>query len=184
MIGEAERELELGFDAREKWALEEVYERYSRTFFAAALSVLKNPEDAQDCVHEVLLRLWQRPHAFSPERGSLKAFIAVCIRNEALSRLRRARRAPEIEQRYASYFEEEVFEVPDHVERNRLMVAIRSLPEPQRKALLMSFFQHKTHREIAAELGEPMGTIKSRLSAAMRRLHTLVAEDQFKGQAT
>lgn len=169
-------DLEQGFVAREKWAMEALYVRHAKTFYTAAFSVLESGEDAQDCVHDVLLRIWGRPNTFAPGKGSLKAFVAVSIRNEAVSRLRLQNRAPELHRRLAVRIEEEFFEPADHVERDRLQRAIRMLPIAQRRALVMSYFQHLTHREISEKLGEPLGTIKSRISTALRRLHDTLAE--------
>ena len=173
-----DEDLEQAYLAHEQWALEALYVRHAKTFYAAAFSVLKSTEDAQDCVHDVLLRLWQRESSYSPGRGTLKAFISVCIRNDALSRLRSKRRVPELEKKLAGLTEEQYFEPFDHVEHNRLVQALRTLPQAQRQAVVMSYFQHLTHKEIAARLDEPIGTIKSRLSSAVQRLRGLLAESQ------
>ena len=176
VIEPGDRDLERGFLAHERWAFEAFYARYSKTFYAAAYGVLKSEQEAQDCVHDVLLRLWRKPSAFVPGKGSLKAFTAVCIRNDAVSRLRISHRAPELVRRLSSAAREEDFEPVDFVERERLTQAIRALPPAQRRAIVMAYFQHFTHREIAAALNEPIGTIKSRLSAALHRLHAALSE--------
>ncbi|HZT13665.1 MAG TPA: sigma-70 family RNA polymerase sigma factor [Candidatus Baltobacteraceae bacterium] len=170
MHADPDRDLERAFIEREQWALEALYVRHARTFYAAALGVLQDPDEAQDCVQEVLLRLLQRPHAFSQGRGSLKAFVTVCIRNEAIGRYRAARRRPQLEDRLAKYVEDETFEPFDHLEHARLVGALKTLPEPQRRVTILAYYHHMTHREIAQAIGEPIGTVKSRLFHALRRL--------------
>lgn len=162
--------IEQGFVAREQWALEALYVQHGSTFYSAAFSVLRNAEEAQDCVHDVLLRLWRRPNTYAPGKGSLKAFVAVCVRNEAVSRVRLRGREPELQRRLAAQTGPENFEPFDHVEHNRLVQALGILPPPQRQVVILSYFQHRTLREIAEQTGDPIGTIKSRLSSALQRL--------------
>ncbi len=167
-------DLEIAFAAREPWALEALYVEHARTFYTAAFAVLRNGEDAQDCVHDVLLRIWHNTSAFTPGKGALKAFVAVCIRNEAVSRVRLRGRGSELERRIVRRAAEQPLQDPfssvDPIERNRLQQAIAELSEPQRSVIVLSYFNCLTHREIAERLGEPIGTIKSRLSAALHRL--------------
>jgi RNA polymerase sigma-70 factor, ECF subfamily len=171
--------VEQGFIARERWALEAFYVQHSKTFYSAAYSVLRDAEEAQDCVHDVLLRLWNRPNTFASGKGSLKAFVAVCIRNEAVSRLRLRNREPELQRRLAARIEHEEFEPFDFVEHNRLVRAIDALPQAQRRTIIMSYFRYLTHREIAEQLGEPIGTIKSRLSTALHRLRDALSRNSI-----
>lgn len=156
----------------------ELYERYRRLFFSAAFAILHEREEAEDCVQDVLLRLWERRERYGFAERAFVAFAVVSIRNAALDRLRRKRRQPELERRLASAGEAfEEFDVSDHVEHERLMAAIRNLPAAQRRPLVLAYYAHKTHAEIAAELNVPVGTVKSRLSLAVRRLAKLLHVD-------
>lgn len=69
------------------------------------------------------------------------------------------------------------FEIPDHVELARLKAALATLPAEQRAALDLAFFRNRTHVQIAQELNVPLGTIKSRLSLAIRKLHATLASE-------
>jgi RNA polymerase sigma-70 factor (ECF subfamily) len=166
---DGEPELARAFVAREAWAHEAAYRLHGRVLYAAALGVLRDPQDAQDCVHDVLLRLWRNSSAFRSERGSLRAFLAVCVRNEALSRLRKSHNRDRIERslRVPDTFDDVASGVAQEESIGR---ALAALTESQRQTVLLSYFGHLTHEEIAGELGEPVGTVKSRLSAALRRL--------------
>jgi RNA polymerase sigma-70 factor (ECF subfamily) len=166
------------FLERKPDALEAVYARYGDLLYASAARVLRVRADAEDCVHDALLRVWQRPDSFRKERGSLRAFLIVCIRNEALTRMRSAARHFAIEGTVRD--EPEEIEIPDHVELARLNGAVKALPAEQRQALELAFFRNRTHVQIAEDLGIPLGTVKSRLSLAIRKLHTRLAPEGMR----
>jgi RNA polymerase sigma-70 factor, ECF subfamily len=166
------------FARREKWAFDEVYRRYGGLLFTVALNVLHNSEDAEDCVHDVLVRVWKNPHAFAAQRGSVRSFLVVCVRNDAISRRRSAARRANLAERISHEDEpaEEV-QIEDFIEQRRIRDALSQLPEEQRRAVLLAFFGGKTHVEIAKELNQPLGTVKSRISLGLRKLGaTLGAE--------
>ena len=85
-------DLEAAFAAHKNWAFGEAYRQYASLLYSAAYNVLGNADDAKDCVADAFARLWRSPHAYSPERGNLRSFLVVCVRNEAISRLRRQAR--------------------------------------------------------------------------------------------
>jgi RNA polymerase sigma-70 factor (ECF subfamily) len=156
--------------------LEAAYAAHGTALFSVARHILRNEDDAQDCVHDVLLRLWRNPSVYRSERGSLRAYLMVCIRNEALTRLRNDARHRKIELRTVSSDSETYeFEIGDVVERDRLRAALAALPSEQRAALALAYAGQLSHREIAERLGQPLGTIKSRLALGLRRLKTILA---------
>jgi RNA polymerase sigma-70 factor (ECF subfamily) len=167
-----EKALAQGFARREGWAFDEAYRRYGSLLFSVALNVLHSAEDAEDCVHDVLVRVWKNPQAFAVDRGSVRAFLAVCVRNDAISRQRSAARRVRLNERITREEENAVeeMEIADFVEHRRVHDAIAQLPEEQRKAVLLAFFGGKTHVEIAKELHQPLGTVKSRISMALRKI--------------
>jgi RNA polymerase sigma-70 factor, ECF subfamily len=168
--------LEHAFAQRQSWAYEAAYRRFGARMYTAALRVLGDAGNAQDCVHEVLLHLWKRGDAYAVERGSLEAFLVVCARNSALGRRRRGAKIRNVELSPAN-------DVPvsdpetDPVERERVARAVAALTPVQAKTIELAYDRGLTHAEIAAVLDEPLGTVKSRLSAALRTLRrTLVPE--------
>jgi len=168
----ADRELVPDFVARRPGALDRAYRAYGTLLYSVARHVLGSDDDAQDCVHDALLRVWQRPAAFRPERGNLRTFLSVCVRNEAIGRKRSAARHFTTLQRVAgseSDFQYE-FEIEDHAERARLRAALETLPVEQRQALELAYWRHLSHGQIAEALGVPLGTIKSRLALGLRKL--------------
>ncbi len=168
----ADAELVAAFVARKHDALDRAYRAYGRVLYSVARHILVSDADAQDCVHDALLRIWQRPETFRPERGSLRAFLSVCVRNEAIGRKRSAARHFTIEQRLAQnegslQYE---FDLDDHAELARLREALGTLPPEQRRALELAYWQHLSHGQISEPLGVPLGTIKSRLALGLRKL--------------
>jgi RNA polymerase sigma-70 factor (ECF subfamily) len=166
-----ERALALAFARRENWAFDEAYRRYGSLLFSVALNVLHSAEDAEDCVHDVLVRVWKNPKAFAVDRGSVRAFLVVCVRNEAISRQRSAARRTRLSEQITHAQDTiEELQIEDFVEQRRIREAIAQLPEDQRTAVFLAFFGGKTHVEIAKELDQPLGTVKSRISLGLRKI--------------
>lgn len=165
-----EAELDRAFAAHEREAFDRAYERYGRLLYAAAHNVLHVREEAEDCVHDALARVWKNPDAYRTQRGSVRNFLAICVRNEAISRMRKAATRSGAERRAAPQERSEDPEPPDFVERERLRHAIAMLPDDQRQALYLAYYQGKTHVQIARQLGAPLGTVKGRLALAVRKL--------------
>lgn len=172
---EGDEALAAGFAAHEAWAFGEAYRRYGTLLYSAAYNVLRNADEAQDCVADAVAKLWRSPVAYSASRGNLRSFLVVCIRNEAISRRRRQARALRLEERLAAMpVEHEQLRVPDPIERDRVRSALLALSPDQRTALELAYYKGKTHSEIAAELQEPLGTIKSRIKHGLRKLGSLL----------
>lgn len=171
-----ESAVEEGFVAHEAWAFEAVYKTYRRLLYGAAYGVLHDASDAEDCVHDVLVRLWQRGHAYTRSRGSLHAFLTVCIRNEALSRRRQSVNRARIAREKLSDDVSEAAADDSVLERMRIADVLQALTEPQREAIRMAYYDGMTHEQIAARLGAPVGTIKSRLSNALRVLRKILSQ--------
>lgn len=159
------------FLAGTRGGLESVYAAYGRPLYSVARNVLGNDDDAQDCVHDAMLRIWQRSGSYRPERGSLRSYLLVSVRNEALTRKRNAARHLHIEERAArgEALEYEL-DVNDPIERARLRRALAALPEEQKIALELAYFGQLTHVQVAERLGVPLGTIKSRIALALCKL--------------
>jgi RNA polymerase sigma-70 factor (ECF subfamily) len=168
-------ELAASFVARRPEALEDAYRAYAPALYSVARHVLGSDADAQDCVHDALMRVWNRPGAYRPERGSLRTFLSVCVRNEAIGRKREAARHFHIERRLVATERDEPyeFEVDDFVERGRLREALATLSDEQRQALELAYFGYLSHTQIAEKLGVPLGTIKSRLALGLRKLQAV-----------
>ncbi|MBV8529947.1 MAG: sigma-70 family RNA polymerase sigma factor [Candidatus Eremiobacteraeota bacterium] len=166
-----DEDLAIAFAAHERSAFGEAYRRHAALLYSAAYNVLGNVEEAQDSVADAIAKLWRSPHAYSPARGNLRSFLVVCVRNNAISRRRRQARRMRSEERLAAISpDREEFAVDDPIDRDRVRRAMGALPAEQRVALELAYYGGKTHTEIATELQEPLGTIKSRIKLGLRKL--------------
>lgn len=156
-------------------ALEQLYERHSRAVFSLSLKLLAEREAAEEIVQETFLKLWQRPDAYSPDRGRLIAWLLGVAHHRAVDRLRRRK----LEQRYGASQQalepivsdrDPVDDVLNALSSEAVARALRELPTAQRIAVELAYLRGLTQVEIAATLNEPLGTIKTRLRLAMQKL--------------
>jgi RNA polymerase sigma-70 factor (ECF subfamily) len=153
--------------AGDEQAMADLYDRYSAIVYGVALRVLGDTTAAEDVLQEVFLQLWRRPQAFKAERGSLAPWLAVIARNRAIDVLRRRPLEDDIDELPISTG----VSLEDAAGRRLVVEKVRNvmtgLPQEQRLALEMAFFEGMTHTEIAAKTGEPLGTVKTRIRAAL-----------------
>jgi len=168
--------IEAAFVAREPWAFHAAYDSYRRRLYGAAYSVLQDRADAEDCVHDVLVRVWRSVHAYSRTRGSLHAFLVVCVRNEALSRRRREQNRRRIEHAQLRVAEGVQSEDDPAAQRVDVQRALDRLSVAQRQTIALAYFEGLTHEEIAQRLQQPLGTVKSRIANALRALRAILQE--------
>jgi RNA polymerase sigma-70 factor (ECF subfamily) len=117
-------------------------------------------------VHDTLVRVWAREGAYRVERGSLRAFLVVCVRNDAIGRLRSAMRQVARERTLAPSATTEI----DVAERIAVRNALGVLPREQREVIELAYWGDLSQAEIAIRLGVPLGTIKSRAALGLRKL--------------
>ncbi len=151
------------------------YRAYASRLRSVAFHVLRDHEAAEDAVHGALMRVWSSG-AYRPERGPLLPFLIACVRRESLDQIRGARRRQARELRMAP---DPIVPDPttaiDPFEARRVRAALDALPESQRDVVLQAYYGQQTLAEIAQATGVPLGTVKSRLSQALRRLRTTLS---------
>jgi RNA polymerase sigma-70 factor, ECF subfamily len=156
-------------------AFEQAYRAHADRLRAVAFQVLHDREAAQDAVHGALTRIWSAG-SYRPERGDLLPFLIACVRREAIDVARGASRRHARELRVVpDAVAPDEFATIDPVESRRVRRALDALPAPQREIILRAYYAQRTLAEIATESGVPLGTVKSRLSAALRRLHAALS---------
>ncbi len=162
-------------------ALEEVYRRYSSNMLKAAAR-LRGSHDADDIVQEVFLRLWDRPARFDPARGPLRGYLVMQTRSRAIDAIRAdaARRSREdrepVEPRPASRSAEET--ALERAEARVTWTLLDRLSDAERDVIALAYFGSRTYREVAVILGEPEGTVKSRIRSGLRRLREVAIATQ------
>lgn len=147
-----------------------LFDRYSKIVYSVALRVLRDSAAAEDVLQEIFMQVWRNPNSFGDTRGSLGGWLAVVARNRSIDALRRRRPTDQIEEVALP----SKCNLADEAERNfmadRARAAILQLPNEQRKALEMAFFDGLTHTEIAEVTGDPLGTVKTRIRSALLTL--------------
>jgi len=168
--------LVLRLRAGDESAMEQLYDRYSGIVYSVALRVLNDTGAAEDVLQEVFLQLWRNPGVFDSGRGSLGAWLAVIARNRAIDAVRKRKPETEVENVILSVDCDLESETGRKVSNEKARTALANIPAEQRKALEMAFFQGLTHMEIAAKTGEPLGTIKTRIRAALIALRKAMTQ--------
>ena len=157
-------------------ALEALYERYGRPAYSLARRILTEETLAQDVVQEVFLSLWRDARRFDAGRGTVATYLLsmthhravdVVRREENLRRWRTSDEGLELEPDPKARVEDEV-EASER--RAEVRAALAELPAAQREALLLAYFGGYTQREVAALVGVPLGTVKTRMAAGMRKM--------------
>jgi RNA polymerase sigma-70 factor, ECF subfamily len=151
-------------------ALGELFDRYAGLVNGIALRILREPADAEDVVQEVFVQAWRQADRYDRSRGTPEAWICTLARTRALDRLRRrtSRREEPSETAPATTA------APPQVESLAVRKALEALTLNQRKALELAYYEGLTQSEIAERLGEPLGTIKTRIRTAMIRLREVL----------
>jgi RNA polymerase sigma-70 factor (ECF subfamily) len=167
-------------------ALAEAYRRHGAAAFGLALRIVADRRLAEDVVQEVFLRLWNEPEKFDAARGSLRSYLLAQThgRSVDLVRAESARKAREQREARRSVdagydLEREVYELTlaEHVRS-----ALAGLSDGERDAIELAYFGGHTYREVAVLLGQPEGTVKSRIRAGLGRLReALVASTGTQG---
>lgn len=155
---------------RDERALATLYDRYAGAALALAARILGDRAEGEDAVQEVLLKVWQRAAEYDTGRGSVAAWLMSSVRNAAIDRFRRRdalRRATEAAAAQPRSGTDER-EFPEDLKR--VSAAVGQLPPDQRRAIELAYFEGLTQTEIAAKLGEPLGTVKTRMRLGMQKL--------------
>ncbi|HLX31638.1 MAG TPA: sigma-70 family RNA polymerase sigma factor [Gaiellaceae bacterium] len=162
----------------EESALAELYDRFGRTAYGLALRIVRDPALAEDTVQEAFLTLWRTAARFVPERGKASTWILTLVHRRAVDVVRREeRRRTESLERAAEPAVEGVDEDAWlRLQRERVQSALRSLPDTQREALELAYYGGFSQSELAERLGQPLGTIKSRMFTGLSRLRELLGE--------
>jgi RNA polymerase sigma-70 factor (ECF subfamily) len=157
-------------------ALEALYGRYGRPCYGLARRILTDEQLAQDVVQEVFLTVWRDSSRFDPSRGGFSSWLLSMTHHKAVDsvrreeNLRKRRTTADVLEFTESDQRSPEDEVWSMLRRDRVRSALEELPDLQREALVLSYFGGYTQREIAQLTKTPLGTVKTRMLAGMRRL--------------
>jgi RNA polymerase sigma-70 factor (ECF subfamily) len=166
-------------------ALAEAYRRHGGAVFGLARRVLQNSTEAEDVTQEVFLRLWNQPDRFDPDRGSLRSFLLAQAHGRAVDAVRSSSSRRARESRDAMRTAEAEYdmqhEVWDLAVADQVAHAMGELPDEERRAIELAYFDGRTYREVAQLLDQPEGTVKSRIRNGMRRMRAVLADAGIRG---
>jgi RNA polymerase sigma-70 factor (ECF subfamily) len=168
---------------REDGALERIYKRYESLLRTVILGVIRDESDVDDVLTDVLLQVWERGDRYNPNEKGLRGLLVTLARRRAFDRLRRKaayRRATEsLKQDAENPLICETVTMSDRVETHDLSKllhrVIQDLPEAQQEVIDLAFFKGMSQREIAAKRQISLGTVKTRLNLAQRKLHNYLS---------
>jgi RNA polymerase sigma factor (sigma-70 family) len=166
----------------EQSALAELYDRYGRPAYGLALRVLRDESLAEDAVQDAFLTVWNSAQRFVPERGTASTWILTLVHRRAVDVVRREqrRRADSLDAAQEPAAGEVDEEAWLRLQRERVQAALRRLPDPQREALELAYYGGFTQSELADRLGQPIGTIKSRMFNGLARLRELLGDGELE----
>ena len=166
---------------RDRAAFRELFDYFAPRIKSFLMRQGLDAQAAEDVVQEAMVRVWQKAHQFDPSKARASTWMFTIARNLRVDFLRKSNR-PEPNA-------DDPALVPDAQpggfdltaqaqDADRLRAALGDLPDEQRVVLELSFFEEKPHPEIAEHLGVPLGTVKSRIRLALKRVRSELGEDQ------
>jgi RNA polymerase sigma-70 factor (ECF subfamily) len=164
-------------------SLARLYDECAASLLGLALRMMRNKADAEEIILDVFDQVWRTAHTFDEARGSVWRWLTLIVRSRALDRLRTAASKRDRDKLALAEDWDVVSNdpLPDSTtifneERTLIRSALQRLPGEQRHAIELAFFSGLTHVEIASQLGVPLGTIKTRIRAAMDKLRISLAQ--------
>jgi RNA polymerase sigma-70 factor (ECF subfamily) len=179
----SDEELVRAVAAGDAQAFGALYDRYERPAYGLAFRITRSRGAAEDVVQEVFLGLWRGAGGYDAQRGAVRPWLLARVRHRSIDSLRRNARHlrdveldPIVESRLHApeRTDDEVLRVD---EARRIRRFLSSLSPTQQEVIELAFFRGLTHVEIAAALGAPLGTVKSRSRLALQRLHTAMTSE-------
>jgi RNA polymerase sigma-70 factor, ECF subfamily len=160
-------------------ALAHLYDNYRVILFGLLFRILNSREEAEDVLQEVFLQVWRRAKDFDETRGKPFTWLVTLARSRAIDRLRSLNARDRVAQASVREASEEVsdaaFDTFRSEQRALVTSALSQLPEEQKRPLVLAYFDGLTQSEIAANLGAPLGTVKTRMRAGMMKLREVLA---------
>ncbi len=163
----------------EAQALGQLYDRYAPAMLGLAQRITTKRDAAEDLVHEVFLEAWETASSYDESRGSVRAWLLMRTRSRCIDFRRAAhqsRTMPVAEQFWAEHFNSDGSDMVDAPDHAMIRNELTNLPQDQRDALLLGYFEGLSSTEIAARMGSPVGTVKTRVAAALGKLRGALTE--------
>lgn len=161
-------------------ALADLYERYRIILYSLILRILHDREEAEDVLQETFIQVWRRAADFDEARGRAFTWLVTIARSRALDRLRSLGSRQRVATEAAAVTPTESSDAADEAlgteQGSIVRRALAELPEDQKRALYLAYFEGLTQSEIATRLGNPLGTVKTRMRTGMIKLREVLRE--------
>ena len=169
----------------EKEALEALYGRYSSSVFSLAMYMLKQEALAEEVTQDIFLNIWLKASSYKSDRGAPRAWIMSVAHHKIVDVIRSRRRTltvtdPSLYETLDLIPSSEIpvdEQVVRNLERERILKALSTLPEPQRQVIMLAYFGGYSQSEMAEMLQQPLGTVKTRVRLAMQKLRGVLERD-------
>lgn len=160
------------------WAMESLYQRYSRILYSLAYRLVADHQVAEDLLQDAFLAIWRRSTSYSPQTGAARSWLISILHHRAIDHLRRVRRRSTLQEAPLEELElDETTAFPDvwedvwrSVKSSQVRAALMKIPAEQRLVIELAYFQGWTHTEIAEGVQIPLGTVKARLRLGLIHL--------------
>lgn len=181
--GQGEKALVTAMGRRDPSAIDALYLEYSDTVLAYLLRTLGDRGAAEDVRQQVFAELWQRAGEYDPARAGLLTWVLMITRSRAIDQLRRRSRQPEPQPpaQVAVLADARAERAPADdrvIERWRIAHLLSRIPAEEAELLRKRFYEERSQREIAAETGIPLGTVKMRMVQALERLREMIEQEE------
>ncbi|HVV46976.1 MAG TPA: sigma-70 family RNA polymerase sigma factor [Bryobacteraceae bacterium] len=173
LSGQHDEDLARRLQRREPDAMKDLYDRFGKVAYSVVLAIVRDASTAEDLVQETFLRVWNRIQAFEPGRGALGPWLLAIARNRAIDHVRSSsakmnRNAFELDLReHPALFVDMQREVENTDHARIIRAAIKKLNPNQQKVIELAYYEGLSQTEMAERMGQPLGTIKTWVRAAL-----------------
>lgn len=178
--GDPDAELVVALARGERAALAALYDKYATFLMTLALRIVRDRREAEDLLHDVFLEVWRTAVDYDPARGRVRTWLAIRMRSRALDRQKSARVSRQSPGDPADVIERVAADGgvggagPD---QQRVLAALEALGPDQRRVVELAYFDGLSCSEIASAIAVPIGTVKSRMAAALAKLRRQLAPE-------
>ena len=160
------------------WAMEPLYQRYSRILYSMAYRMVSDHQIAEDLIQEAFLSVWRRAISYSPQSGAVRSWLISIVHHRTIDYLRSVRRRSVMkEATWEEVEQDDRAAVPDvwdeawqSIQSSQVRAALMDIPTEQRMVIELAYFQGWTHTEIAEGCLIPLGTVKARMRLGLKHL--------------
>ena len=158
--------------AGDRSALAALYDRYAGVLLGVAIRIVRERREAEDLLHDVFLEAWRAAKDFDPKRGRVRTWLAIRMRSRALDQRKSARVSRNAGDAGLELVPDDA--APTNPDHSQVRAAIADLGADQQRVVELAYFDGLSCSEIAVRISIPVGTVKSRLAAALRALRDRV----------